>query len=194
MKKWNVTELETMKVVDLRRVLGQQNKLVRAREKTMQREQYESRLKDFVGPQGVVPVRGLKKQELILQILGTNKFITSKQGSVSQIRDSERKALKTLHDKGYDFINHGNIKDFGRFMDDVRERHGKLKFDSETAINIYKKAEKRGIDADGLNDVFGRFMDSEKHLKDLEQALDGVKAYRTSNIAKIQRTLEFLGW
>ena len=142
----------------------------------------------------MVPVHGLKKQELILQILGTNKFIMSKQGSASQIRDSERKALKTLHHKGYDFINHGNIKDFGSFMDDVRERHGKLKFDSETAISIYEKAEKRGIDADGLNDVFGQFMDSEKHLKDLEQALDGVKAYRTSNIAKIQRALDFLGW
>lgn len=48
-------------------------------------------------------------------------FLEMKTSSISQIRRSQRQALKTLQERGYSFVTKSNIKEFGEFMEAARQ-------------------------------------------------------------------------
>lgn len=48
------------------------------------------------------------------------RFIVSERGTLGGIRAIESKTVQTLKDKGLDFVNQSNIRQFGQFMDKLR--------------------------------------------------------------------------
>ena len=49
-------------------------------------------------------------------------FLEMTTSSISSIRASQRNAIKTLNERGYGFINKGNIREFGEFMETARQQ------------------------------------------------------------------------
>lgn len=47
------------------------------------------------------------------------RFIVSKRGTVGGMREIERKTAQTLQDRGFDFVNNKNVRQFTAFLDDV---------------------------------------------------------------------------
>lgn len=71
-------------------------------------------------------------------------FLSLKSSSVSGEREKLRSTIDTLHELGYDFIDESNIREFGQFMDLVRQYIGDNEFGSERAIKYFRDA----LDAD----------------------------------------------
>ena len=47
------------------------------------------------------------------------RFITSRRGTVGGMREVERKTAETFRDRGFDFVNVGNVKRFTEFLDEL---------------------------------------------------------------------------
>ena len=105
--------------------------------------------------------RQISAQEAIEALPDAARFITSARGTVGGMREIERKTAQTFQDRGFDFVNRKNVKQFGEFLEWVgadklqktfyREsggapREGRtaenrtlLKDDLQSALNIWLK-------------------------------------------------------
>ena len=178
LKKYDYESLSKMKVVELRRVLGRQNIIARSRIKGITGAGYEAELQP-------VPVRGLRKQQLIQQILLTNKFITGKKGSKTALRKADREAVKALRKQGYTFVNRSNVKKFKAFMDMIRASIPNVvinKYSAAAAAAAFQASEKAKIPPEKLKSLFNDYV-----FKANEQALTGL-----SKVAPIEAALNEL--
>ena len=49
------------------------------------------------------------------------RFVASEKSSITGLKKMETKAISTLHQHGYTFVNAGNIGQFGAFMEEMRQ-------------------------------------------------------------------------
>ena len=61
--------------------------------------------------------RQISAQEAIEALPDAARFITSARGTVGGMREIERKTAQTFRDRGFDFVNNKNVKQFGEFLD-----------------------------------------------------------------------------
>ena len=73
------------------------------------------------------------------------KFLTAKTGSIRGMQRVENEVIETLRDRGYTFVNKGNIKDFAAYMEFMRTLHNNRMYDSERAAELFGVAVKKGI-------------------------------------------------
>ena len=191
-KRITPRDAQAMTVRDLRRMLGQLNKEARARIRGLEAAGYG----ETVAAQKLIaPVRGMKKQDLVAAVSDVSLFLSRRASKVSTLRADERKTLTTLHQRGFKMVNSSNLRDFGRFMDRIKERQGKLRIDSDTVARIYDAMEEKGISSEQLEEAFGKYLNSERGLLDIEKAISGdeIKDGRTS-AARIRSAMRGFGW
>ena len=75
--------------------------------------------------------------------------------------------IATLHKHGYTFIDESNIKDFGDFMDKLRDRKKeRLLFPSGDAADFFVEQTTRGVelpvDAKDLEEMFDEWLLAQK--------------------------------
>lgn len=61
--------------------------------------------------------RQITAEEAIEALPDAARFITSARGTVGGMRDIERRTADTFQDRGFDFVNRRNVKQFGEFLD-----------------------------------------------------------------------------
>ena len=73
-----------------------------------------------------VPIKGITSESELRHLLtDLSKFITSEQSTVTGQRDIVERLTQTWRDdKGFDFINTGNVRDWVRFLDYVQDVEG----------------------------------------------------------------------
>lgn len=86
------------------------------------------------------------------------RFIAAKTGSVTGIRQQREKAVETLQAHGYDFINKGNIKQFGEFMEAYRADKSLHVVGSPTAADLFGAARERHLNVDAIKEQFGMWL------------------------------------
>lgn len=94
--------------------------------------------------------RGLMEDLLI----DAYKFVNAKSSSVSGYRNIQDKQIKSLQAAGYKFINRGNLRQFGDFMDYYRDRADSKSYGSGTVADTFNTAAKQGIDPKELEKHF----------------------------------------
>lgn len=191
-KRITPRDAQAMTVKELRSMLGKLNKDARARIRGLESAGYG----ETVAAQKIInPVRGMKKADLVAAVSDVSLFLSRRSSKASTLRADERKTLKTLHERGFKMVNSGNLRQFGKFMDRIKERQGKLRIDSDTVARIYDAMEEKGISPNQLEEAFGKYLNSEKGLLDLEKAISGedIADGRTS-AAKIRNLMQGYGW
>lgn len=88
-----------------------------------------------------------------------HRFVTSSTSTVTGLKQQRNRTIETLHERGYTFINKDNLRQFGEFMDDIRQRQIDRSYDSDRLGDVFNMAEKRGISPKVLAD---RFTDYER--------------------------------
>lgn len=192
MKRYTARDVGKLSTSELRSLLGKYNKEARARISRLEKAGFGgSKEAKFE----IIPVKGMTKEEMKNRLMDVSLFLSKSGTKVSAHRKAERKMISTMHERGFKFINSENASDWGDFVELVREKHGRKRFDSDTVARIYEGMENRGIDADALEEVFGKYLENEKGLLDLEKALsdDVIKDGRTAS-AKIRNMINSLGW
>lgn len=104
-------------------------------------------------------------------------FLQMKTSSIGAIRASQREALKTLQSRGYDFINKGNIREFGEFMEAARQQ--KVASDnrggSPVIVELYETAKRLQIPPERVQQRFGLWLSKRKELEAMPTPKPGTK-------------------
>ena len=61
--------------------------------------------------------RNLTQDQAAQRLPEAARFLTSARGTVGGMRDIERRTAQTFHDRGLDFVNSKNVKQFTEFLD-----------------------------------------------------------------------------
>lgn len=98
-------------------------------------------------------------------------FLDSERSTISGLKRIDKKAVSTLQANGYTFVNMGNIKAFGKFMEAVRIKAGRRMFASDRVAEMYEAAEKKKIPPEQL-------------LKDFEYWRKNVEELNSSRVSR----------
>ena len=93
------------------------------------------------------------------------RFIGAKTGTVQGIREQRNKALETLREHGYTFINKGNIKQFGEFMEAYRADKALQVVGSPTAVELFEAAKERHMNVEEIKNEFAMWLSALPELQ-----------------------------
>lgn len=114
-------------------------------------------------------------------------FLQMKTSSIGAIRASQREAIKTLQSRGYDFINKGNIREFGEFMESARQQ--KVASDnrggSPVIVELYETVKRLQLPPEQVQRRFGFWLSKRKELEALPTPEPGMKNTLDSVQARI---------
>lgn len=112
------------------------------------------------------PARGQTTEQLRQAMPLLAKFIAAKTGSVMGIREQRRKAVESLQESGFTFINSSNVKEFGEFMDAFRAKRGAARsYNSFQAAETYEFTQEHNLDVDKVKDKFAAWLSHERELR-----------------------------
>lgn len=96
-------------------------------------------------------------------------FIAARTSTVGGQRRAQKKTLQSLQKHGYGFINKGNLKAFGDFMDIVRAKElaGSV-FDSARLYQVFKFGHKHNIPSEVLEKNFLFWYDRSKIINTVD--------------------------
>ena len=104
-------------------------------------------------------------------------FLEMKTSSIGSIRASQREAIKTLQSRGYDFINKGNIREFGEFMEAARQQ--KVASDnrggSPVIVELYETVKRLQIPPEQVQRRFSYWLSKRKELEAMPTPKPGTK-------------------
>ena len=125
------------------------------------------------------------KSELAQRLSDLSRFVGSSQSTVKGIKAREQKALETLRESGYTFVNESNLKDFGDFMEQYRDQLLDMDYDSGDAAELYRIVEKHGLDPDKVAEDFEFYLDNLEKAAELKRSRSS-----TGNTEKFKKRLE----
>lgn len=95
-------------------------------------------------------------------------FIKAKVNSVSALEEQRREGVKTLNERGYEFVNKQNYRSFGDFMEYARIANMNRMYDSKRVADFYEAAEKRKISGEKLQRAFRLWTTLQKNEKKIQ--------------------------
>lgn len=95
------------------------------------------------------------------------KFLTAKTGSIRGMQKAENDLIESLRDKGFTWINKGNIQQFGEYMEYMRALHKGRQYDSERAAELFGTAVKKGINPEEISEDFEYWKEHDEELAKL---------------------------
>lgn len=104
------------------------------------------------------------KRDLIMKLYEVKKFTSAKSSSVTGLRAIERQALETARERGLTWLNKGNLKAFGEFMEEARARGYARLYGSERVAELFGTASKKDLDPQKLFEDFSYWMENQKEL------------------------------
>lgn len=107
-------------------------------------------------------------------LIDAYRFVSAKTSSVSGFRATQDKQINALQAAGYDFVNRGNLRQFGEFMDYFRSRKDAKSFGSGTVASAFSLAAKSKIPPDQLQKHF-KF-----YVNQVQRGADTMTAFKRS--------------
>ena len=91
--------------------------------------------------------------------IALEKFISTPFSKVTNIYKAQRQTVETLQSRGYGFVNQRNLKDFGRFMEYMRNAHGMRRGGSGSVMEFLSERGKIGSNPEKLFEAFTKWAD-----------------------------------
>ena len=132
---------------------------------------------------GFAPIKELTEREIRFMLSDVARFVTSKRSSVSGLNKERAQAVETLKERGFDFVNKKNFRQFGEFMEYARMSNLNRIYDSKRVAEFYEQAEKKNKTVREMRDAFNEWKDKQKPQNKIQN-----KSKKDSN--KFRRSLE----
>jgi hypothetical protein len=126
--------------------------------------------------------------ELAARLSDLARFITAKGSTVSGQKDIMKKSLSTLHDTGYTFVNEGNFRDFGKFMEEYRNQMLDMSYDSGDAADLYGVVVKHQLDPEKVKADFEFWLENLDRAEKLRKSKSAGNYEKTKG--RIQKQLD----
>lgn len=168
MKLFSLKEILSMKVKERRSLLVSLNKEAKRRAKDLLKAGYDG---EMTKPPTVDAYR-TPTEELARSIEELQIYTRDERSTVRGMREFVRDTLITLDLHGYEFVNEGNLAEFGRFMNSVREKHYAKSFPSNEVAKLYSNMEELGISPAVMEKHFKEQLTSQEGIGDLLETLE----------------------
>ena len=110
------------------------------------------------------------------------RFTERKQASISGFRESQKKQIETLQERGYDWINKDNISTFNDYMARIMKFTAAKNYDSEEIVDLVHDAMDADLDPDDVAEDFEDYLSGVKEIpempeedEDEEEALEEIR-------------------
>lgn len=120
------------------------------------------------GKEGFAPLpKNATPAEVGRALADVHHFLEMKTSSISQIRESQRQALKTLQERGYSFVNKSNIKEFGEFMEAARQQKvaSNNRGGSPVIVELYETVKRLQMPPEQVQRRFAYWLSKRKELE-----------------------------
>lgn len=133
------------------------------------------------------PLTGMTTGETKLLLHDLARFIGAKRGTYSGFMRARQKAIETLQEHDYSFINEENFENFADFMDDWKssELRG---YGSLVALDFYEAAVNKKISPEDLQEKFNAFLEKQKNMKPRKK--NKKKMNSSALVSEFERYLE----
>lgn len=102
------------------------------------------------------------------------RYVSAQTSKVTGQQAYRKKALKTLHEHGYTFVNKGNFVEFGQFMEAWRAEKELHSYGSVAAAELYEQVKQKELSIEQVKDKFGEYLSNLKKLQAMDkQTSDG---------------------
>lgn len=168
LKDYNLRPLSKLKMSDLRAEYSRLRTIANKRLAGLKRAGFaeEDAYKYNVGK--YVKLKEIDKRvnprrDLELLLRDVARFFNSDQSTITGQRRRIAQTVETLQHKGLWFIDKDNLKDFGDFMEYMRNRLADQLYDSERLVDIFMEAMENGVDPMEIAKTFNDWIDVVKH-------------------------------
>lgn len=121
---------------------------------------------------------GESDRRIYNRLYEVSKYLGLKLGSVTGMRSYRKKAIASLQEAGYDFVNEKNFDRFTQFMDEVRT-HGEqrdIAYQSEQIVELFGRAEEEKADTLTVARNFQTYLDNEDRPLPKRKDTEGMTA------------------
>lgn len=139
------------------------------------------------GKEGFAPLpKNATPAEVGRALADVHHFLEMKTSSISQIRESQRQALKTLQERGYSFVTKSNIKEFGEFMEAARQAKvvSANRGGSPIIVELYETVKRLKIPPEEVQRNFTAWLAKRGELEKLPTPQPGEKAMTPAQIRR----------
>lgn len=136
-------------------------------------------INEYFGDNRVPKISELGDVSLSDALLEVSHFLRSRT-KIQDINAFERNQVKTFRDMGFKQINQQNLKKFGDFMEEVRQRNRARLRDSFRAVRVFEAAERLHINPMKLYEnmeYYGGDLEAWEKVKPFESGRKGYSAY-----------------
>ena len=107
-------------------------------------------------------LKDIKSQgELAQRLSDLSRFISYKGSTVAGQKAIMKKSLSTLHEHGYDFVNPGNYKEFGKFMEEYHNQLLDMEYDSGDPAEVFRVAQLKKVPLDDIKADFHKWLEKQ---------------------------------
>ena len=92
----------------------------------------------------------MNRTQLSQELAATRRFLASGSSRVSEYGKVRASAIESFHRAGYEFVNDANLDDLYQFLEDARARHLGSIYGSDQLIEVFERAQKRGMSSEQL--------------------------------------------
>ncbi len=121
------------------------------------------------------------------------RFTERKQASISGFRESQKKQIETLQERGYDWINKDNISTFNDYMARIMKFTAAKNYDSEEIVDLVHDAMDADLDPDDVAEDFEDYLTGVKEIpempeedEDEEEALEEIRRQSAPKQKKVK--------
>lgn len=115
------------------------------------------------------PLKEIKSDRELRHLLSdVSRFVMSETGSVSGLTKQRETAVQTLNDRGYEFVNKENYRQFAEFMEYARVSNLNRMYDSKRIAEFYEATEKKELANEELRKAFRSWTRKQKKLKKIQ--------------------------
>lgn len=139
------------------------------------------------GKEGFAPLpKNATPAEVGRALADVHHFLEMKTSSISQIRESQRQALRTLQERGYSFVTKSNIKEFGEFMESARQAKvvSSNRGGSPIIVELYETVKRLQIPPEEVQRNFAAWLAKRGELEKLPTPQPGERAMTPAQIRR----------
>jgi hypothetical protein len=115
------------------------------------------------------PLKEIKNNYELRHLFSTlGRFVVSRDSSVSALEKERREGVKTMNERGYDFITKENYRKFMNFMEDVRVANLNRLYDSKRVAEFYEAQERKELSSRQMATAFRSWSRKQRKLKKIQ--------------------------
>lgn len=146
--------------------------------------------------EGFPSIKKLTQRMMVSYLAQLASFVTAKSSSVTGLRELQKQTIETLHEHGYTWVNKSNLKEFGDFMEQMRDKNIQKMYSSETIAEVWHAVKKHGVSTDDVRanfDFWVKNRDSILHMRKIKDeervSSDDIRnALKERNMKKVKKS------